>query len=70
MAVRVGDDRGVFNHTTLGPLFRVGRSLGPNFVTRYDATRDGLRFIVAEPEPVAPGPPGTVLLNWTTRLSR
>jgi hypothetical protein len=41
IAVRVDGDRGNFNPTPLGPLFRIGRSLGLSWQSRYDATRDG-----------------------------
>jgi hypothetical protein len=34
----------------------------------YDVTRDGQRFLINEP-PADPGPPITVVFNWTAGLN-
>lgn len=57
-----------FARTASKPLFKVGSALGGSFSNRYDAMRDGKRFLVAVDNPPPPSRPPVVLLNWTSLI--
>jgi len=57
-----------FARTASKPLFKIGSALGQAFSNRYDALRDGSRFLVAVDDPLPPSRPPVVLLNWTSLI--
>jgi hypothetical protein len=67
MAVPVTTD-GPFKSGSPEPLFRTRLlpqgSQSIVFYTAYDVTADGQRFVLNVP-PEDPGPPVTIVLNWT-----
>ena len=71
MAVPVASKSQYFDAGRATPLFRT--SLVPIgaqmlFGTMYDVTPDGQRFLINQ-RPADPGPPMTVVLNWTAGLN-
>jgi len=72
MAVPVTSKSGYFDAGRATPLFRTRlQPIGSQIVgygAFYDVTPDGQRFLVNGP-PADPGPPMTVVLNWTAGLN-
>ena len=72
MAVRGTMESGYFDHGRATPLFRTRlQTIGSQitgFGAFYDVTRDGQRFLINGP-PADPGPPMTVVQNWTAGLN-
>ena len=72
MVVPVTSKSGYFEHGRATPLFRTrlqtsGSQIG-GLGAFYDVTPDGKRFLINGP-PADPGPPITVVLNWTAGLN-
>src|SRR4029079_14408351 len=72
MAVPVTTKSGYFDTGRATPLFRtrlltIGSQIA-SLGAYYDATPDGQRFLINGP-PADPGPPITVVLNWTAGLN-
>ena len=72
MAVPVTSKRGYFDAGRATPLFRtrlltIGSQIA-GLGAYYDVTRDGKRFLINGP-PDDPGPPMTVVLNWSAGLN-
>jgi serine/threonine protein kinase/Tol biopolymer transport system component len=72
MAVPVTSKGGYFEAGRATPLFRtrlqpIGSQI-TGFSAFYDVTPDGQRFLINGP-PADPGPPMTVVLNWTAGLN-
>jgi hypothetical protein len=72
MAVPLTSKSGHFDTGRATPLFRtrlqpIGSQIA-GFRANYDVTPDGQRFLVNGP-PADPGPPMTVVLNWTAGLN-
>ena len=70
MAVAVQTRGGHFQAATPQVLFETPAESSSNIVWDYDVTRDGQRFIVAEPVAGGQTRPLTVLLNWQAGLKR
>jgi dipeptidyl aminopeptidase/acylaminoacyl peptidase len=72
MTVPVTSKSGYFDHGGATPLFRTRlQTIGSQitgFGACYDVTPDGQRFLINGP-PADPGPPMTVVLNWTAGLN-
>ena len=64
MAVAVEARGGHFEAATPQPLFETAAESSSNIIWDYDVTRDGQRFIIAEPVTGGEPRPLTVLLNW------
>ena len=72
MAVPVTSKNGYFDAGRAAPLFRtrlvpIGSQI-TGLGAMYDVTPDGQRFLINGP-PADPGPPMTVVLNWTAGLN-
>ena len=70
MAVAVKGSGDHFEAATPQPLFETPAESSSNIIWDYDVTRDGQRFIIAEPVAGGEARPLSVLLNWQAGVKR